>query len=70
MGQLERESASIEAASPNAVRRAYVPPQLLEYGSVAKLTQGGARSMTDGNSGMAGDSRPYQGGTGAPLKMR
>ena len=70
MEQLERESASIEAASRNAARRAYVAPQLLEYGSVAKLTQGGARSMTDGNSGMAGNSRPGLGGPGAPLKMR
>ena len=70
MGQLERESVSIEAASPNAARRAYVAPQLLEYGSVAKLTQGGARSRADGGSGMTGDAGHGLSGPGAPLKMR
>ena len=36
--------ASRDAARP---RKAYVAPELVEYGSVAKLTQAGGQTVTD-----------------------
>ncbi len=35
---------------PPARKRAYAPPTLTEYGSVAKLTQGGGSRVSDGGS--------------------
>ena len=34
------------------MRQAYVAPKLVEYGSVAKLTQAGTGSFTDGGGMM------------------
>ena len=42
-------SASSETASPEA--RRYRSPELIEYGSIAKLTQGNKSTMADGPAG-------------------
>jgi hypothetical protein len=55
---LTDESETIEpndarnAAHTGTGRRAYVAPELVEYGSVSKLTQTGTGSFTDGNGMM------------------
>jgi hypothetical protein len=42
------EGGSTPSSSPGRAKRAYKTPELIEYGSVAKLTQGGKGSMGDG----------------------
>lgn len=39
--------ASSPTPREDAARRVYVAPELVEYGSVAKLTQGGGMTATD-----------------------
>jgi hypothetical protein len=73
MGQLSaQEIRSIVATSATVGRRAYVAPHLLQYGSVAKLTQSGTGSMVDAcntksknNDSMCSVALPQ-----APAKMR
>jgi hypothetical protein len=48
MGQLsDHNSRSIEPTSPSVERKVYAAPHLLEYGSVAKLTQTGSGGLVD-----------------------
>jgi hypothetical protein len=57
MGQLLDEGTSgaqvnqPEVTSTTRVKKPYVPPALLEYGSVAKLTEAGGLSAADGPVG-------------------
>jgi hypothetical protein len=44
-------SVSPERSQPN--KKTYQPPRLTEYGSVAKLTQGGTGTLPDDGSGIA-----------------
>ena len=49
MGQLsDHAGRSIDPTSRSTVRKVYVAPHLLEYGSVAKITQGSGLSNADG----------------------
>ena len=41
-----------EVAKKTRVKKPYVPPALLEYGSIAKLTEFGGASAVDGPVGM------------------
>ena len=43
----EQPTDNRERRSEQPVRRAYVAPELIEYGSVAKLTQTGGRTTVD-----------------------
>jgi hypothetical protein len=43
----ERRDPDSSEGIPPPDRRPYHPPELVEYGSVAKLTQGGGMSGTD-----------------------
>lgn len=55
MAQPERpREAGPPDPMPAASRRPYHTPELIEYGSVAKLTQGGGMSGTDGSMMMFG----------------
>lgn len=48
MGQVSvQDNQTMVAKSTTTRRRAYVAPNLLKYGSVAKLTQTGSGSRTD-----------------------
>jgi hypothetical protein len=58
-----------ETTSANTARRAYVAPHLVEYGSVAKLTQGSGSPDTDMGS-MAGTMGGRSSPGDAPAKMR
>jgi hypothetical protein len=51
MVQVEKKSSSSEANQPST-KKTYISPSLLEYGNIAKLTQGGGNSGGDGASGM------------------
>ena len=55
----DSENDKTHAATPQddlpaagSVRKPYKSPELVEYGSVAKLTQGGSGSQTDGANTM------------------
>jgi hypothetical protein len=61
------EDRMIEPTSPSAKRKAYAAPHLLEYGSVAKLTQGTTGSGTDTAMTQVGTRRSPK---DAPAKMR
>jgi hypothetical protein len=50
MLQEEKKRSPGEESATSIVKRIYVPPTLSEYGSVAKLTQGGNGSGTDGGT--------------------
>jgi hypothetical protein len=52
MVELEKKISSIEATRPG-MKKTYVSPNLLEYGNIAKLTQNGATSGTDGGGAAA-----------------
>jgi hypothetical protein len=41
-----------EASPASADRKPYEPPRLVEYGSIAKLTQGSRTFFNDGGAGM------------------
>jgi len=65
--RLERQKLPAEAEDSLALRKVYVAPHLLEYGSVAKLTQGGGSKNND-NGPM---TQPFSAPSGpAPAKMR
>ena len=49
----ESRSSNIAAPGSRIVKKTYLSPSLVEYGSVAKLTQSGMGSGTDGGT-MAG----------------
>jgi len=44
-------SEDAQDAAP-ATRNPYEPPRLVEYGSIAKLTQGSNTLLTEGDGGM------------------
>ncbi len=44
---IEREDEVLPQVEAERVRRPYAPPQLIEYGTVAKLTQTGGGSVFD-----------------------
>ena len=50
MNQEQASSGPDRRADANRKRRPYTAPKLVEYGSVAKLTQGGGMS-TNGDGG-------------------
>ena len=60
----------IEPTSANAGRKAYVAPHLLEYGSVAKLTQGNGSMTTDGSGSTMAGTKPRVSPGDAPAKRR
>ena len=64
--QSDHAGQSIEPTSPSAGCKAYAAPHLLEYGSVAKLTQGSSGSTSDGTLGQNLRRSPKD----APAKMR
>jgi hypothetical protein len=65
----EQKSRSVEPACPGTERQVYATPHLLEYGSVAKLTQGN-RSMTGDIFSMMRFVFPRDNPGDAPAKMR
>jgi hypothetical protein len=46
----KHDSNSVDAAKPAQDRRPWETPQLIEYGSVAKLTQSGGSTAKEGNN--------------------
>jgi hypothetical protein len=50
MVEVEKKISSVEP-SKLGIKKAYTPPSLLEYGNIAKLTQGGAGTGSDGGTG-------------------
>ena len=46
MVEVEKKISSIEAAGPS-IKKTYISPNLLEYGNIAKLTQGGQGTGAD-----------------------
>jgi len=50
MVEVEKKISSVEP-SKLGIKKAYTPPSLLEYGNIAKLTQGGAGTGSDGSTG-------------------
>lgn len=49
MGQLPKDAASMQREShPEVVKKKYASPRLMEYGNLAKLTQGGGGTRGDG----------------------
>lgn len=54
MGQLPKDVVSMQQEShPEVVKKKYTSPRLMEYGSLAKLTQG-----TGGNRSDLGNTKP------------
>lgn len=54
MGQLPKDAASMQQEShQEVVKKKYACPRLVEYGSLAKLTQGAGSTMAD-----AGNTKP------------
>jgi hypothetical protein len=51
MAESPRTRPSDREPGAQPARRKYVKPQLTEYGSVAKLTQGTATKQSDGHGG-------------------
>lgn len=49
---LDERQASQPAPSLAGEKKSYSPPSLVEYGSIAKLTQKKGGSIPDGKSGM------------------
>lgn len=47
---MKKEEQRDPERSPRARKRPYATPRLTEYGSVAKLTQGGGSLQADGGS--------------------
>ena len=47
MAKLNSQSA---AGDGNSLRKAYAPPELIEYGSIAKLTHGTRTRRSDGGN--------------------
>ena len=45
----EQSAAGTAPAYPSAAKQPYRTPQLIDYGTVAELTQGGAGTRTDGH---------------------
>jgi hypothetical protein len=57
MGKTHTTGAETHVKSGAGARRSYVPPTLVEYGSVAALTQGGfTRAKPDAGSTRARDT--------------
>ena len=53
MGQLPKDAASMQQEShQEVVKKKYASPRLVEYGSLAKLTQGSGSNRTDGGNTM------------------
>ena len=50
--EIKRDDQRVELDDARGVRRPYVPPELVEYGTVAKLTQSGGGSFMDFGSMM------------------
>ena len=51
MGQLPKDAASMQQAShQEVVKKQYASPRLVEYGSLAKLTQAGSGGAGDGGA--------------------
>jgi len=50
MVEVEKKISSVEP-SKVGIKKTYTPPSLLEYGNIAKLTQGGAGTGSDGGTG-------------------
>jgi len=51
MGQLPKDGTSIQQGShPAIVKKKYASPRLMEYGSLAKLTQVKGGTMSDGGT--------------------
>jgi len=44
---------SVTAERTQPAKKPYAPPRLTDYGSVAKLTQGGTGTLPDDGSGIA-----------------
>lgn len=53
-----------QEARPAGSKKPYAPPAMVEYGSVAKLTEKKSGSIPDGKSGMTMDRG--RGGKGGP----
>ena len=51
MDEVEKKISSIETARPS-IKKTYTSPSLLEYGNIAKLTQGGAGTGADSGTTM------------------
>jgi hypothetical protein len=51
MDEVEKKISSIEAARTN-LKKTYISPNLLEYGNIAKLTQGGQGTGSDSGTTM------------------
>jgi hypothetical protein len=52
MGQpLGGERSGAQENRPEVAKKPYVPPALIEYGSIAKLTEAGGLSSADGPVG-------------------
>ena len=51
MVEVEKKISSIEAAGPST-KKTYISPNLLEYGNIAKLTQGGHGTGSDSGTTM------------------
>jgi hypothetical protein len=47
---MKKEEPREPQRDPQARKRPYATPRLIEYGSVAKLTQGGGSLQADGGS--------------------
>lgn len=47
---MEKEESRVPERQPIERKRPYTTPRLTEYGSVAKLTQGGGSLQADGGS--------------------
>jgi hypothetical protein len=47
---MQKRTQPARETRPQERKRAYSPPRLTEYGSVAKLTQGGGSQIADGGS--------------------
>ncbi len=45
-------------ASKTKVKKVYVTPRLVEFGTIRQLAQGGTGSMVEGSLMMAGDRHP------------
>ena len=50
MNEVEKKISSIEPAR-TTLKKTYISPNLLEYGNIAKLTQTGAGTGSDGGTG-------------------
>ena len=45
------EASPVQKPQPSSAKKSYAAPSLVEYGSIAKLTQGSATNGADGGAG-------------------